>query len=399
MKIGILLYGIDPEYKGGINSYTLSLLESFGKIDTKNEYFLLCTKKNASFFEKFNFKNYKIETIDPFIGENRIRLLKKAILYRLFIWQGLNCFYRFVDKILYFELIRYLKKFDAVYCPSTVMLPINCSVPSVVSLHDIQQIHYPEYFSFVEKQFRKTVYKETVKTATAIQASSEYMKKDFMKYFSLTEKKVVLIRDGINPIFNKKNIKLRLLKTKYNLKKGYLFYPAQHWLHKNHITLLKALLLLKKNHNLDLQLVLTGEKQYKSNIIYNFIKENNLNNNIIFLGNVNFDDLPTLYFGSSLVIIPTLHESNSLPILEALAMGCKVIASDIEPNLEIEHENLTIFEKLKEETLAEKILNVRTLKKKRKEKNIFEQYNWNKTAREYKKLFENIEYENKKRNF
>jgi glycosyltransferase involved in cell wall biosynthesis len=65
------------------------------------------------------------------------------------------------------------------------------------------------------------------------------------------------------------------------------------------------------------------------------ISELGLQNSVIMLGWLPFDDIPAVYRGAQLFIYPTLHEGFGLPILEAMASGVPVVCSKIEPLIEV----------------------------------------------------------------
>jgi glycosyltransferase involved in cell wall biosynthesis len=124
------------------------------------------------------------------------------------------------------------------------------------------------------------------------------------------------------------------VRRKYGLPERFLFYPAQLWPHKNHLALLKALKHLESSTGFRIPLVLTGEKFSSSKPVFSFIGKNSMDY-VRYLGKVPLEDLVGLYQNATLLITTTLHESSSLPVLEAAAAGLPIIASRIPPIEEI----------------------------------------------------------------
>jgi glycosyltransferase involved in cell wall biosynthesis len=58
-------------------------------------------------------------------------------------------------------------------------------------------------------------------------------------------------------------------------------------------------------------------------------------NDIIFTGYVDQHDLPHLYAGAEVFLFPSLYEGFGLPLIEAMATGAPVLASDIPVHREV----------------------------------------------------------------
>lgn len=113
------------------------------------------------------------------------------------------------------------------------------------------------------------------------------------------------------------------------LQSGYLFYPAQFWAHKNHVNLLHALRLLK-DKGLELKLVLAGSDFGNRAHIENTIAEFGLQNQVTILGFVSNSELVALYQNALALTYVSFFGPENLPPLEAFALGCPVIAAQVE---------------------------------------------------------------------
>jgi len=106
------------------------------------------------------------------------------------------------------------------------------------------------------------------------------------------------------------------------------------WLHKNHIRLIKAYADLKKQEANPWPLVLRGDSGQDTGttkaLIKAEIKKFNLEKDVIWLPRLSYHELPLLYSGASALIFPSLFEGGGIPVIEAMACGCPVAASDIE---------------------------------------------------------------------
>lgn len=112
--------------------------------------------------------------------------------------------------------------------------------------------------------------------------------------------------------------------AKYRIEPGYLFYPAQFWPHKNHITLLAGLALLRER-GITERLVLCGSNRSGRDKIDLAIHTYGLSDQISIIGFVESAELGALYRGASALVMPTYFGPTNLPPLEAWAVGTPVI--------------------------------------------------------------------------
>lgn len=115
---------------------------------------------------------------------------------------------------------------------------------------------------------------------------------------------------------------------RYRLPEKYLFYPAQFWEHKNHGRLIAAVGLLKQTLP-DLKLVLAGSRQNAYDAVVRQVREDNLVDDVLFLGYVPESDMPELYRRARAMVMPTFYGPTNIPPLEAFVVGCPVAVSAI----------------------------------------------------------------------
>ncbi len=114
---------------------------------------------------------------------------------------------------------------------------------------------------------------------------------------------------------------------KYSIETDYFFYPAQLWAHKNHIRILQALQILRDVHGWMPTVVFSGKDCGNLNYIKKYIKNHNLELQVMILGFIPSEDMRGLYEGSMAVVMPTYFGPTNLPPLEAWSLGLPLIYS------------------------------------------------------------------------
>ena len=382
LNLGINLIDFKKNYRGGLNTYTLELIEELEKRDIKLSIF---TNNDSEIFLKKKFKKSKIFTYK----KNRLPFLFLQFFCITFNFENLFCF---IENFYYKDIKKKIeKKCDIFYCPLSYLKPYNLKIPTVSSPHDFQHLHFPKNFSWFRLKYRNIAFNLTVKKSSLIQASSNFIKNDIKKKFKINKNKIIVINEGVSDKFTNKPLNFK--------KNNYIFFPSQLWKHKDHITVLKSLKSIYKNYKINFRLIMVGEKFNTDKCILNYIR-NNKKLNIHYLGKVSFLKLINLYNNCRLVISPSTYESSSLPILESCKIGRPVICSDIKPNLELNKRlKLNIFKTKNVNSLSKILLRIWFNKKLLKSqinfnKRKINEFNWLKVSLKYEKIFNTLNRKN-----
>jgi glycosyltransferase involved in cell wall biosynthesis len=397
MKIGLNCLRTSPEYRGGVNSFTFGLIDGFALSRRPHQFVIFANTNNRHLFEAYRSRsNFRIVEID----ETRRDIAKKGFgripaplrfLKRLLPARSLNTM---LSGNAERDLEENADLLYAPYCPPPIF-PFPAR-PSVYSIHDLQHVHYPEFFSAEERKERDLAFANCTHHAALIQASSEQMRDDFLAHFPvLTPEKVVVIQEGVNiETFRARQTALDV-RAKYALPAGFLYFPAQLWYHKNHITVLKALVRLKAK-GVSVPLVLSGARYEGSQTLFDFIAENGLADRVFYLGLVPFEDVIALHQAAKFLITAVLYESSSIPILEAAAAGTPIIASETPANLERARDlELNLFSPKDDAALADllgKIWDDEGLRRRQIAHNskAIERFDWPRIAEDYLDAFESL---------
>ena len=244
---------------------------------------------------------------------------------------------------------------DLIYTPTVSLLCFDHRKPTLLSMHDIQHLHYPEFFSWPRRRSRKVTCGLSALHASYFQASSEFIKRDMLAHFpGISPEQITVIPEGVNlEEFSTPRSVAAL--ERYKLAPRFLFFPAQLWPHKNHLTVLEALSPPRTAPRREDSIGDDRRPLFRGPAIFRFLRTHQMDY-VRYLGTVPFDDLVALYQRAALALSPGLYESNSLPVLEAAAAGTAVIASKIPPNQELADSlQLNLFDPLDDQELAELI--------------------------------------------
>jgi len=146
--------------------------------------------------------------------------------------------------------------------------------------------------------------------------------------------------------------------ARYAVTPGYLFYPANFWPHKNHVTLLLALRHLRETYGLDPRVVLVGDDRGTLDFVWQKASELGVLSQIRYLGFVHESVLASLYHHAAALVFLSFFGPGNIPPLEAFALGCPAILSDVPAAREQAGEAALYFRPDDPVELAEKIATV-----------------------------------------
>lgn len=210
---------------------------------------------------------------------------------------------------------------DLIHFPT--QFGFRTSLPNIYHPHDFQHLHLPELFSKETIKLRNLGYGQMLQQASVVIVGNQWTLDDFRSlYPSYSD-------IGLNvPVFPQPLENQVLSHQLAFTGNKYLFYPASFWPHKNHLNLLKSLRILI-DEGFPLELWLCGANLTESEKLMELISSHNLNLNVKILGYLTPSELATTYANAFAVVMPSLFESESLPIWEAFALGVPVITSNI----------------------------------------------------------------------
>ncbi|MCC6503461.1 MAG: glycosyltransferase family 4 protein [Deltaproteobacteria bacterium] len=283
---------------------------------------------------------------------------------------------------------------DIIHSPVQYFPNLTFSVPMVSTLHDLQHIHFPEFFSKEELDKRAILYKQSAVFAERVVVSFQHVKDDIVAHYGIPADKIDVCSLGMDRPKPPDEAVVRAAQKQHNVKAPYLFYSANTWRHKNHLGLIKAFDILRKRHVGNISLVCTGQKtpDYFP-VIEEEIKKLGLDEFVKFTGYISEADVRSLLKGASLAVIPTLYEAGSFPLIEAMALEVPVICSNVTSLPDTIGDERFVFDPANAESIAGKMAAMLNDEKLRAEnivnsKKMVSGFGWEKAAGRFVESYE-----------
>lgn len=197
---------------------------------------------------------------------------------------------------------------------------------SVVTIHDLIFLRYPEYYKFIDRKIYTRKYRSACQRADLVIAISEQSKQDIIHFFGIDEQKIRVVYQACDPQFYKQlsDEEKSKIKERYRLPDNYVLYVGTIEQRKNLLTLVKALSLLPEK----LKLVVIGKPTSYFNTVQEYIKQQGLEGRIGFQHQAAFADLPAIYQQAKVICNPSLFEGFGIPSLEALNSRVPLVSSN-----------------------------------------------------------------------
>lgn len=294
--------GIDARlYKEtGVGRYIQNLIRYLSFIDKKNEYLIFA--ENEVVFDIKLPSYWRVIPVD-------IR------------WHSFAEQFKFPLTLIKYDL-------DLMHFPY-FSVPIFYPGRFIVTIHDVTNLNYATgrastypylFYKFKYFAYRMVLFTSLIRSKKII-APSRSTKGEIGRLLPLVKRKIAVTYEAGFDKINNKSIKLSF--------EPFFLYVGNVYPHKNlenGILAFKRLILERQNQ---IRLVIVGPEDFFVNRLKQFVKNQQMEGNVIFLGKVSDFELSNLYKRALSLFFPSISEGFGLPLIEALQHGCLVCCSSI----------------------------------------------------------------------
>jgi len=303
MRIGIEAQRIFRKNKHGMDFVVLQEIKELQKLDTKNEYFVFVAPGDDHCLESTN--NVHIMEI----GSNFYPLWEQKTLPHA----------------------AQEMKLDMLHCTSNTA-PIHCSVPLLLTLHDIIFLEPTiklnlSVYQNLGRIYRRYVLKRVFEKCERIITVSEFEYNNIITQLSIPKEKMVMIYNAYSEWFTPAS-KADFTYKEYIDEPGYIFFLGNTDPKKNTENTILAYKVYLEKSKIKRKLLLADlDRAYLNEIlIRNHIES--IRKMIVTSGYIANQNLPNIYNSAFVFLYTSQREGFGIPILESMACGTPVITSN-----------------------------------------------------------------------
>src|SRR5437762_7248059 len=247
--------------KTGLGHYSRTLIHSLAEFYPDNEYYLFNPKKSPLFkFEEDNVHEFLPNGFPSalFTSAWRSSWVKKDIKkLRIDLYHGLSH-----------------------------EIPIGIRetrIKSVVTIHDLIHERFPEQYNPIDVKIYRKKFRYACEHSHRVIAISEQTKKDVIDYYKIPASKIEVCYQSCNPAFGKQvsEEEKKTIKQKYNLPGKFFLHVGSIIERKNLLNICKAVYILR--NEIQIPLVVIGDGGKYKETVKDFVKQNHLEDKVIFL--------------------------------------------------------------------------------------------------------------------
>jgi glycosyltransferase involved in cell wall biosynthesis len=219
---------------------------------------------------------------------------------------------------------------DLIFCPSS-LVPLRGATPFAMTVYDLTARRYPQTQDRFSRRYGALMLRRGLRHSTAICTISRAVAEEIAAEPDRAGQPIHVTYPGPNPELLSAIPQAMAIDGPHFLLMVGTLEPR-----KNQVTALRAFADYRNRHpDTELALVLAGSPGWRYHDILQTIDALGLEGHVRRIGSVSAGQLKWLYQHARALLFPSLYEGFGLPVLEAFALRCPVVAADIPPVREI----------------------------------------------------------------
>lgn len=338
MRIG-LDYTSALRQRAGIGRYTRGIVGALADLDRDNQYILIVPSD--------------IGDAPPITGAGQMHFCRLPLAE----WPLTIAWHR-LRLPLYVDL--FTGQLDLLHSPDFVLPPVR-RARTIVTVHDLSFIRYPECAARGLVDYLNTVAPRSLRRADMILADSAWTRQDIINLLGMPAEKIRVVPAGVGPEYHpiSDQAALAAVRERYHLPQRFILHVGTLEPRKNLTRLMEALHAMTGQEP-ETRLVLVGGKGWLYEDIFASVERLGLANRVVFPGYVTEADLPAVYNLATVFAYPSLYEGFGIPPLEAMACGVPVVSSNSSSLPEVTGDAALLVEPTDTDALAAAILRALT---------------------------------------
>ena len=296
----------------GLGNYTYNLVKHLLMLDSENEYIVLI---NRSLTDQHPIKHLEQKNLKKRFVQIPEVTPQQQVMVPFELWKQKPDVYHYPN-------------FD---------LPVFQPYNSIFTVHDLTYLKHRDLY--IKRRWAKNLYTKSImalgaRKAKRIISVSTSTKRDLQEILRVPEEKIYVILEGLDECYFNGQCSQpepKLFEQYLGLKEEdeYFLFVGERRPHKNLVQLVEAFSVFKKRLPNNIKLVIGGKKYADYDKPEEKVRELNLTHDVVFLGYVPEDFLPTLYKRAKCFVFISIYEGFGLPLLEAMACGTPIITSNL----------------------------------------------------------------------
>ncbi len=313
LRVGVNLLWLVPDEVGGSGAYALRLLEALAGIDQGDTEVTLFVNGILGDHPEGEKLASTYRTVrGPTSGASRAQRVGTEVL-----WLPAQVRRRGIDVV-----------HDA-----GGLIAHRSAGGTLLTVHDLQPLAMPENFGWVKRNYMATALPRSARVATRLATLTAFVADDLSQRLHVDPSRLLRVPPGVTAPVPATPAELEAVVDRYGLAgvngsvRPFFMYPAITYPHKNHVLLAHSFSAVCRERP-EALLVLTGGVAQREERLLAAIERLGIGANVRRTGRVPSRDIEVLYQEATALSFASRYEGCGIPVIEAMASGCPVIASD-----------------------------------------------------------------------